>query len=67
MSGEYKDKRLIEVAHRDEQGNLRCPTCNGMQFEAVRSAGRKLAFGLASLLVPANQARCVTCGEIFKR
>lgn len=67
MSGEYKEKKLSEVAHRDDQGNLHCPSCNGTQFEAVRSMGRKLAFGVASLLAPANQVKCVVCGEIFRR
>jgi uncharacterized Zn finger protein len=67
MSGEYKNNTLKEVARLDDQGNLHCPACSGTQFEAVRSSGRKLAFGIASLLAPANQVRCVTCGEIFKR
>lgn len=33
----------------------------------MRSTGRKVAFGFASLLAPANEVRCVTCGERFKR
>lgn len=67
MSGEYKNQKLSEAARKDEQGNLHCPACGGTQFEAVRSTGRKLAFGFASLLAPANEVRCVTCGEAFKR
>ncbi len=44
-----------------------CPKCGGTQFKAVRSTGRKVALGLASLLTSANQVECVTCGAKFKR
>jgi DNA polymerase II large subunit len=44
-----------------------CPKCGGTSFEAVRSTGRKVAFGFASLLAPGNEVRCITCGEKFKR
>lgn len=67
MTGKYRDKKLSEVASRDEQANLHCPTCGATQFEAMRSTGRKLMFGVASLLAPANQVRCIICGEVFKR
>ena len=67
MAEGYTYKKLSEVAKRDEQGNLHCPTCGGTQFETMRSMARKVMFGVASLLAPANQVRCVTCGETFKR
>jgi len=44
-----------------------CPKCGGTSFEAVRSTGRKLAFGFASLLAPANEVRCTMCGARFRR
>jgi hypothetical protein len=44
-----------------------CPSCGGTSFETVRSTGRKVAFGFASLLAPGNEVRCITCGEKFKR
>ena len=44
-----------------------CPKCGGTQFEAVRSTKRKVAFGLASLLAPANEVRCIMCKERFAR
>ncbi|MBM3860573.1 MAG: hypothetical protein FJ395_13105 [Verrucomicrobia bacterium] len=62
-AGEYKHRLLSEVARRDAQGDLRCPVCNGKQFEAVRSIGSKLTFGLA----PVDRVRCATCGTTFKR
>ncbi len=67
MSNEYKNKKLSEVARRDEKGEMHCPVCNGTQFEAVRSTGRKLMFGVASMLMSADQVQCVTCGTAFKR
>jgi len=61
------ERKFTDLAHRDEAGNLHCPKCNGTQFEAVRSTGRKILFGVASLLAPANEVRCITCGAKFKR
>ena len=60
-------EKFTDLARRDEAGNLHCPKGNGTQFEAVRSTGRKLLFGVASLLAPANEVRCITCGAKFKR
>ncbi len=44
-----------------------CPKCGGTSFKPVRSTGRKLALGFASLLTSANEVQCVTCGKKFKR
>ncbi len=70
MSDDWRrleDRKFTEVARRDEAGNLHCPNCNGTQFEAVRSTARKVLFGVASLLAPADEVRCITCGQKFKR
>ncbi len=56
-----------EVCARDKDGNPRCPQCGGSQFEAVRSTARKLLWGIGSLLAPADEVRCVTCGAKFNR
>jgi hypothetical protein len=44
-----------------------CPRCGGTSFKAVRSTGRKVMFGFASLLASANQVQCVMCGARFER
>ena len=64
---DYRDRTLSEVARRDASGDIRCPVCNGRQFEATRSLGMKVLLGFYSLALPANQVRCVTCGAVFKR
>jgi DNA-directed RNA polymerase subunit RPC12/RpoP len=48
-------------------GSLRCARCGGTQFEAKRSTGMKVAFGLASLLASANEVQCVACGTKYLR
>ncbi len=59
--------KFTDVTRRDEAGNLHFPKCNGTQFEAVRSTARKVLFGVASLLAPVDEVRCITCGAEFKR
>jgi hypothetical protein len=44
-----------------------CPRCGGTSFKAVRSIGRKVTLGFASLLTSANEVQCVMCGAKFKR
>jgi hypothetical protein len=44
-----------------------CPKCGSTQFKAVRSLGRKAMWGLASLLLSADQVECVMCGTKYKR
>jgi DNA-directed RNA polymerase subunit RPC12/RpoP len=46
-------------------GSMRCPRCGSTQFHAQRSAGRKVAFGFASLLASTNQLRCMGCGQKY--
>jgi hypothetical protein len=67
--GERPQRSMTRGIKRQRASDLGgiCPRCGGTSFEAVRSTGRKVAFGFASLLAPANEVRCVTCGERFKR
>ena len=45
-------------------GSLRC-VCGGTQFNPQRSAGRKVAFGFASLLGSTNEVKCLACGRKY--
>ncbi len=58
---------FTQACVRDKDGVPHCPKCGGTQFEAVRSTARKLMWGFASLLAPADEVRCVLCGAKFNR
>lgn len=48
-------------------GTMKCTQCGGVNFEAKRSTGRKLAFGALSLLGSTNELRCLACGKKYTR
>jgi hypothetical protein len=47
-------------------GSLKCAKCGGTQFEAKRSTGRKVMWGVASLAGTANEVHCM-CGAKYVR
>jgi len=50
-----------------KDGSLRCARCCGTQFEARHSAGRKLTFGIATLLASADEVHCLACAAKYSR
>jgi hypothetical protein len=48
-------------------GKLMCPVCGSSQFETKISTGRKLMFGVASVLGSADQIQCFACGTKYER
>jgi len=48
-------------------GSIKCAKCGSTQFTTKRSTGRKVIFGVASLLGSANEVQCVACGTKYDR
>jgi predicted RNA-binding Zn-ribbon protein involved in translation (DUF1610 family) len=64
-------ERLSAVGRHPGSASLTCPRCGGTQFTAKRSVTAKTlgwaTFGIAALLAPKSQVKCVACGTMFKR
>jgi ssDNA-binding Zn-finger/Zn-ribbon topoisomerase 1 len=64
-------QKISEAGARTETGQLVCPKCGGAQFTAKRSKkGKVIGFttlGVAGLVAPKSQVKCVTCGTMYKR
>jgi hypothetical protein len=63
-------KKLSQVGAKSDAG-LACPKCGGTQFTAKRSNKGKIVgistLGVAGLIAPKSQVKCVTCGTMFRR
>lgn len=63
-------EELSAVGERTDYG-LACPKCGGTQFTAKRSVKGKVigigTIGVAGLIAPKSQVKCVTCGTMYKR
>ena len=64
-------QKLTEVADSTSDGTPQCPRCGGSQFTAKRSNKGKVVgigtLGVAGLIAPKSQLKCVACGMKFKR
>lgn len=63
-------KKISKAGDRGDDGVLRCPNCGSGDFEAKRSAWKKLLLAPLAFLIPFTRkkhVRCEACGETFRR